>query len=252
MRNCLKPASLLLVCVFIAGCSTSMPAPTGPRLHPLEQNAINAMNRASHPDALIALDAALARYRSLDDIEGQWRIHLMKTRVALAAGMQTLAETEVREAAALAELLDSPRIAYETHLMLGRVGIDADGFRVALSHATTPLQQAVAHAYLGNTTVALELLSPDAFDNPANRAFVYYQAASAARSEALFQRALTFYRYAQDSRGIADSLVSIAKIAADKGNLDDARSYGSRAAIVLLAAGDEPRAGAVRDWLNSL
>jgi hypothetical protein len=71
-------------------------------------------------------------------------------------------------------------------------------------------------------------------------------------SPAYFQLSLNAYKSAQDSRGVADSLVSLARIEVSKDRIHRAKTYARRAVRVLEAAGDDEKAKKIDAWISTL
>jgi hypothetical protein len=251
MKRCLKRRAVSLPALLLLGACSSAPTEPKVEIDPLEQTALNAVAIGS-AEAPAALDAALARYRSLDHVDGRWRILLLKTKVALASGDMDVALAHAETLEALSELIGSPDVMYQTHLVLGRVRQDASEYGDAMRYASSPIEQALVHAYMGDTAQALSLIDPEAADNPGDRAFIYYKHGISTGSAEHFAKAHTYYRLAEDPRGIADSLVRLARISADTNRDSSARSFAERAIKVLAASGDNERAEAIRRWLNAL
>lgn len=245
-----RRASSLAAILLLGACSSAPPEPEI-EVDPLEQTALNAVAIRS-AEAPAALDAALARYRSLDQVDGRWRILLLKTKVALASGDMDAAREHAEVLAGLSELIGSQEVMYQTHLILGRIHQDTGEFNTAMRYANAPLQQAIVHAYMGDTERALSLLDPSAADNPGDRAFIYYQHGLKTGAAEHFGKAHSYYRLAEDPRGIADALVRLARISAETNRDSSARSFAERAIKVLEASGDNERANAVRRWLDAL
>ncbi len=135
---------------------------------------------------------------------------------------------------------------------MGRSRDDERYFYDALKFASSKLQKAVARAYLGETRLAVELLKDASSYNPGDRGFIYYQHALVTESPAYFHLSLDAYKLAEDSRGVADSLVSLARIEFANNRISKAQTYARRAVRVLESAGDSGRARTVEDWLSTL
>ncbi len=252
MRNCCKALSLLLLCVLI-GCSSSPEPPPDQVRDPLEQNAIDALREGAVQEIDNALAAALASYRRLDNLPGQWRVHLMQANYYLSQNRLDEARAADTQLQRIAAQLPARRdVAYQSALVRGKIGTDPAAFRQALALAANPLEKAIALTYLGDVATAVATLDPNDSDHPADRAFIAYQYARSTDRALDFMQALHFYRLAQNPRGIADSLLSLAQIAQHKGERAAAQDYGLRAAHALEATGDSERARVIRDWLASL
>ncbi|XOV88775.1 MAG: hypothetical protein ACFHX7_02560 [Pseudomonadota bacterium] len=252
MRNCCKALSLSLL-LLLFGCSSSPTPPGEAGIHPLEQNAINALAMGTTTDIESALNAALSAYRLLDNLPGQWRIHLLRANYFLAGNQPDLARLETSELARIASQLSAnPSLAYQTALMQGKTTNNPDAFRRALRLAATPLEQAVAMTYLGEVAAAAALLDPQASDSPNDRAFVAYQYARTTGRPTDYKQALHYYRLGRNPRGIADALLALAQVAEQSGESETAQGFGLRAVHALEAAGDRERAKIIRDWLASL
>lgn len=246
-------AAIALV-AFVGACS-SAPTPipdvmTG--VDPMEQDAINALDLNLAQQAAESLDAALKRYESLDNLAGQWRIHLIKAKIARGKGDLAATEQEVARLEFLARLLHSTEADYETLILLGEVRKEPRYFESALSIAPSPVERAVALTYLDRVDEAIELVNDTGIDHPNDRAFVLFRYALESGRSADLERALAAYKQAKDSRGVADTLVHLARSAAERGDLAQARMYGDRAIVALESVGDSDRAGAVKQWLEEL
>ena len=154
MKSCFRKASLVGL-LLLGGCMAT--APHGPvtRMHPLERNAINALSHRRPDQADGDLDMALAQYEQLDDLYGQWRVHSLKARIALAAGDIEAARRDANAMAAIAPQIEGHDLRYRTSLMQGRVTGERADFESALSLAGTNLEKAVAQTYLGDTAQAI-------------------------------------------------------------------------------------------------
>lgn len=251
MKRCLKATVSALLCAGLSGCMGSAP-PAGPRVDTMEQNAIMALRDSHETRANADLDAALTNYQSLDNLTGEWRIHYIRAKLDLAEGKVKAAKKEADALAGLAATIGTDGVEYRTNLVLGRARSDKQDFRNALRYASTPLEKAVVQTYLGNTARAMRLIDPKKDGHPADRAFVYYRRASDTQSMQLFRKSLVYYRLADDPRGVADSLVRLARISAARRQPAAAANYAARAIRVLEASGDTHRAAAVRRWLDKL
>lgn len=220
-------------------------------IDPLEIDAVYALELNLHKEAQTGLEAALRKYQSLDDLPGQWRIHLMKTKLALGAGDTQAADLESQHLEDIADLLDTAFTSYNTDILLGRIRTDPSYFERALHIATTPMQQAVALTYLDRIPEAIELIDLNGTDYPTDRAFVTYKYGLQVGSRSTLQRALSLYKMAADPRGVADTLMSLANLTASR-NRQEAEEYAQRALRVLAAIGDVRRSEAVRAWIDSL
>lgn len=249
MTRCRK---LLGFSLILLGAACSNSGPTAPSIHYLEGSALHAIDRNLDSVANIALDAALKEYQAIDDLSGQWRIRYLKAVIALNNEDYDEALTQADILEEIAGHLDSREVNYKTNLILGRSLGDQRYYRRALSAASSPLQQAVASAYLGQTATALEMLDRSTLDNPGDRAFVYYQYAKSVDSATYYRMSLEAYKLAEDSRGIADSLIGLATIESSHNRNSSAQDYGRRAMRVLKSAGDEERARFVETWLSTL
>ncbi|HIG39050.1 MAG: hypothetical protein ABGY96_14900 [bacterium] len=222
----------------------------------MEQSAVSAANLNFDADASTSADNALQKYQSFDDLAGQWRIHDLKTRMALRQGDRAEAEVQVSELETLSVQLSSRHIFYQTHLLSGQVNEDPQHFADALRFASTSLEQAVVHTYLGTTDKAIELIQDDlknnVTNNPADRAFIYYRAGLSSGSSIHYQLALQYYQLAEDARGVADTLVRLARQNAENNRLQEAKVFAYRAIKALRAIGDTDRANSVNAWQLSL
>lgn len=252
MRSRRWTAIVLVACM---GACSSAPPPIPALMsgvNPMERNAINALDLNLAQQASEGLDAALRRYESLDDLAGQWRIHLIKARIARARGDVTTAEQEADRLESLARLLNSREADYETLVLLGEIRSESRYFESALSIAGSKVQRAVALTYLDRVDEAIALVDDTGVDHPDDRAFVLFRYALKTGSTQDLERALAAYRRAKDSRGVADTLVHLSRLAAHRGDLAQARMYGLRAVSVLESVGDGSRASAVKRWLGQL
>ncbi|MEX1237399.1 MAG: hypothetical protein WD994_03930, partial [Pseudomonadales bacterium] len=172
--------------------------------------------------------------------------------LALASDDTVAAARHAGELHFLSEFLDEAMVGYDTHLTLGRVSGDDEEFERALGHARTPLETAVARTYLRDNDDAVQLLEPSATDHAGDRAFVYYSHGVSANDKSSFERALAYYRLAEDPRGIADTLLRLAQYAESENRYAEARALARRASTVLTASGDDDRAATVERWLMEL
>jgi tetratricopeptide (TPR) repeat protein len=251
MKRCWKTLSQLSLLGLIA-CAGPGPVEPVTQTHPLEQDALYALELKMPVEAAYALDAALEKYQSVDDLNGQWRVRYMKASIAFANDDLEEAATQADVLEDLARQLNTATVRYKTYLILGRSRNDNQYYRQALNVASSSLEKAIVRAYLGETAVAVKLLEDDSSFSPADRGFIYYQHALATGSPAYFHRSLDAYRLAEDSRGIADSLLSLARIEFGNDRVLEARGYARRAVRALESAGDEKRAKTVESWLSTL
>ena len=246
-----RAAAILMALAIAAGCAgPGGDAPTP--LDPLEQNAVNALSLGLLGEADDALHAALNRYTMRDDLEGQWRIRHMMANLALSRDDVAGAREQSEATTSLSGQLESSAIRYESLLLEGRVSGRDRPFREALRLATSDLQRAVCYTYLGETERAAAILGADANGSPSDLAFVYYRHAKASSDSSYYLDALEQYRRAGDSRGMADTLVNMARLAERAGDRDAARRFSDRAIAILSAINDGTRANAVRTWQRSL
>ncbi len=241
-----------LALILLGACSSTSPTTSGPAIHYLEQDALYAMKLNLDDEAENSLLAALNHYQSIDDLDGQWRMHYLMTTSALAIDDLTSATQHASHLEQLSNKINKRKIRYRTSLLLGQIRDDSQYFQSALASANTPLERAIAATYLGNTSEAISLLDKDNIGDPADRAFIYYQHAKKVDSEQYFHLALDEYKTAQDSRGVSDALVNLALLSAKNGRTEQAKDYGRRASRALSAAGLKHRAIAIDAWLSTL
>lgn len=245
---------LLVLPTLLSACA-SAPTPLPNILtdiDPIEQDAINALKLNLVQQARTGLDAALVKYRMLDDLEGQWRIHLTNTKLANNRGDRVTANSEVDRLRELAELINTDFVRYHTYILLGQIKQQKSYFRSALEVTATRLQQAVALTYLDRIEEAMALIDAGKVDHPADRAFILFRYALTTSNEVDLQRALTVYKLAEDSRGVADTLVLLSRLAQQDDDPGKARIYGRRAINVLTSLGDLQRADIIQTWLAEL
>lgn len=253
MRSFKKPFSASLLVLLSACASAPTPQPyIFTDIDPIEQNAINALKLNLVQEARTGLDAALVKYRMLDDLEGQWRIHLTNTKLANGSGDRVTANSEVDRLRELAELINTDFVRYHTYLLLGQIKQQKSYFQSAFEVTATPLQQAVALTYLDRIEEAMALIDAGKPDHPADRAFILFRYALSSGNEVDLQRALTVYKLAGDPRGIADTLVLLSRLASQDDDLGKAQIYGRRAISVLTSMGDLERADIIQTWLAEL
>ncbi len=248
-RRLLPSLALLL----LLGCASS-PEEEAPTIDPLEQNLLDAFETRAYWLIPQAMSAARSRYESLDELGGQWRVTKLAAQYALARGEVDAAKVEARRLDRLRQQMDAPTrreldADFETDIIVGRALGDEAAFRRVVSRADDPIDRAVALTYLNETERAAALLD-DGRQRAADRAFVLYRAGLAAARSDLLQNALDMYRLAGDSRGVADTLFALARLAAGAGDRERAGAFADRARRALLAIGDDERAGAVAAWLD--
>jgi|TARA_Y100000310_G_scaffold325383_1_gene388769 hypothetical protein len=242
------------VLTLLAACA-SAPAPQPGILtdiDPIEQVAIDALKLNLAEEARTGLDAALVKYQMLDDLEGQWRIHLINTKLANGNGDHTAANAEVDRLDELAKLINTDFVHYHTDILLGQIKQETRHFQSALGVAATPLQQAVALTYLDRVDEAVAMIDSSEVDHPTDRAFILFRYALSTGDEADLQRALAVYKLAEDSRGVADTLVLLSRRSRQNNDLRSAQIYGRRAIRVLSSMGDLRRADIIEAWLAEL
>lgn len=240
-------AFTLTLALAVGGC-TSPQGELPDLVDPLEQNAVNALSMGLLEEADNALDIALNRYARQDDLEGQWRVRHMMAGLALSRSNGRVAREHSAEMSYLAEHIDNAAIRYESLLLAGRVNNDENAFRDALRLATSDVQRAVCHTYLGETERAAALVSVNTAGDPSDLAFIFYHHARAAGDSGYFLAALEQYRRADDSRGMADALVNLARLARGAGNREGAVRFADRAISILTAINDKSRADVIRAW----
>jgi len=257
MKSFNKPPSIvvkmigMVVLMLLTACA-SAPTPQPSiltEIDPIEQNAINALKLNLEQEARTGLDAALAKYQRLDDLEGQWRIHLTNTKLANGKGDQATAQTEVERLRELAALINTDFVRYNTYILLGQIKQEQSYFHSALEVAETPLEQAVILTYLDRSEEAMALIDPAKWDHPTDRAFILFRHALTTGNEVDLQRALAFYKLAEDSRGVADTLVLLSRLSMQENKPHMAEIYGRRAIRVLTSMGDLERANMIQAWL---
>ncbi len=240
--------SISVLYALLAGCSTSPIAPAL-EIDPLEQNAVNAVRVAAPDLALAAVDAALRRYQSLDDLAGQWRMHYLRARLAMRYRRERV-EEDTQALVSLAHQVNSVSMQFDTEILLGRIAEGEGHFVRAQALAETDIQRAVAHAYLQEYERALALVSVDPPGTDQDKAFVYYRVAQQLASSALFEKALLHYGRAGDPRGVGDCLFQLARLVRDESS-SEAIDFAGRAINVLRASGYDVEAEHVRRWIDS-
>ncbi len=251
MKKCLKRLSFFTLFLLGACSSTSTPTP-GPTVHYLEQDALYALKLNLREQAEGSLLAALKHYQSVDDLTGQWRIRYLMVTNAIARDDSKSATLHADDLEQLSHQINASTEDYKTSLLLGQVRGEKQYYEAALASARTPLERAIATTYLGDTTEAIKLMAEENIGEPGDRAFIYYRHAKQTDLAQYFHLALEEYRAAQDSRGISDSLLSLALLSAKNGRIEQAKDYGQRASRSLASIGLKNRADAVDQWLSTL
>jgi tetratricopeptide (TPR) repeat protein len=238
--------------LLLSACSSAPPTVHDfqPPVDVREQEAIIAANLRMTEPAEEALASALAGYRAMDDLHGQWRVTLMQVRLQMAEGRNAQASASIDRLQSLARQLNDESYQFQSAILLGRTR-DSAYFQQALDYSRSPLEQALALTYLGDSELAISTIEPDAIDHPADRAFVHYRYAVSQQSIEAMERALQYYKMAEDSRGIADCLMHLARWSQLAQQTGAAREYAQRAQRVLVASGDDERAASVSRWLDS-
>lgn len=247
-----KALTATIILSFVSACS-STPAPKlTSNISFSEQNALNALMLHNTEEALTTLDVALSEYQKLDDMYGRWRIQSLKAKLALGSSNLSVAREISPKLTDIAAQLNDNMVSYQTRILQGRIHLDDEYFRRALPYASSRLEQATVYAYLGEPQQAVALIDSDRKDHPAERAFIFYQAGIVSSSLEDFERALNYYRVAEDSRGVADSLFRLARIAAKQSKTNAARLYADRAIIALESANHDKNANVIRSWVKTL
>jgi tetratricopeptide (TPR) repeat protein len=252
----LKPAKKILLAAiilgFIVSCSSSPISMLASNVSYSEQNALNALKLQNTEEALKALDVALIEYQQIDDMYGRWRILSLKAKLAIGSSNLSVALEISPTLADIAAQLDDNMVSYQTNMLQGRIHLDDVYFRRALNYASSHLEQATVYTYLEEPQRAVALIDSGRTDHPSERAFIFYQAGIVSNSLEDFKRALHYYRAAQDSRGVADSLLRLARVSAKQSNIQAARRYADRAIIALESANHTKNASAIRRWVQTL
>jgi tetratricopeptide (TPR) repeat protein len=251
-----KPAKKMLLAAlilgFIVSCSSLPISMLASNVSYLEQNALNALKLQNTEEALKMLDLALVEYQQIDDMYGRWRILSLKAKLALGSSNLSVAREISPKLTDIAAQLDDNIISYQTNILQARIHLDDVYFQRALNYASSRLEQATVYTYLGEPQRAIALIDQDRNDHPSERAFIFYQAGIASSSLQDFKRALLYYRAANDSRGVADSLFRLARVSAEQSNIPAARLYANRAIIALESANHTKNASAIRSWVKTL
>ena len=237
---------------LISGC-TSTPTPRlNTNISPAEQNALNALRLHNSTEAIQTLDLALTEYKQIDDLYGRWRIQSLRAKLALGSSKLAEARKIAPTIRTISDQLNDNMVSYQTNILLGRIYLDDEYFHQALTYASTRLEQATVFAYLGEPQNSLRYVDDDKNDHPADRAFIFYQAGIASGSMKNFEQALDYYRMAEDSRGVADSLVRLARLSADSADTQGAKNYANRAVESLESSNHLQNANVIRNWAKTL
>jgi tetratricopeptide (TPR) repeat protein len=251
-----KPAIKMLFATLMfslmVACSSSPVSMLASNVSYSEQNALNALKLQNTEEALKALDLALIEYQQFDNMYGRWRILSLKAKLALGSSNLSVAREISPKLADIAAQLDDNMVSYHTNVLQGRIHLDDEYFRRALNYASSRLEQATVYTYLGEPQRAVALIDSGRNNHPSERAFIFYQAGIVSSSLEDFKRALHYYRAAQDSRGVADSLLRLARVSAKQSNIQAARRYADRAIIALESANHTKNASAIRRWVQTL
>ncbi|MEM7364588.1 MAG: hypothetical protein AAF525_11225 [Pseudomonadota bacterium] len=240
--------SLGLACLVLVSCGGS--GPTGPRVVYLERSAMDAVRLGDASLAWESMDEALRHFERQDDLAGQWRMRLLRTRYAFDTGDERIRQ-EIDALTEVSKQLGSDTARYENAILVGRVSGDVMHFETALQHATTPIQRAVALTYLNRYEDAAEIINRSPPGQAGDIAFVTYHVAVHEQSASRFREARAAYVQAGNPRGTADCLFQLARLARADGEDETAASFANRAIRALSSAGFDREANVVRAWLST-
>jgi excinuclease UvrABC nuclease subunit len=155
----------------------------------------------------------------------------------------------------LSRLLDSNPVRFDTAILQGRLTGLRRHFETALKFAQTPVEQAITHIYLEQWQAAREIIASNPAGSAEDKAFIYYSLAQQSSAGQLamesFERALSYYRIAEDPRGMGDSLFQLARLTATT-DQEQAIVQAQRAIRVLQAAGARQQVSFIQSWIDSL
>ena len=187
---------------------------------------------------------ALRLYALLDDQAGQLRSHINLTRLFILQNQQDKAEKHLTKATALTREVEVPLQQYQVHLLAGKLHQDDAAFAKARDNANSPLEQAVAEAYLHHYQQAYDLVGKQEATSAAqadDMAFVFLRYAQFSDDADAAERALALFKKNENTIGISDALYIRAVIARKNGEHTQAEYYLRRALEVNLAMGDKQR-----------
>ena len=147
MKKCLKILNLALLLGPLA-CSSSTPVKPATSISTEEQDAIYAIQLQMSEEATYALETALKKYQSLDDLAGQWRIRYLKAALAFAAEDLSEAAAQADVLEEIAEQLNSPTIKFKTYLVLARSRDDRQHYYDALKVASSAIEKEIGRAHV--------------------------------------------------------------------------------------------------------
>ena len=221
----------------------------------LEQRAIRAAQSQDFTLADNLAAESLDLYTVLDNRDGQTRLLILRTRLALQGGLQKRARRFLRRAQALVRPEDR-NAQYELALLAGHLAEDRKAqYEKALAVTEEPLRQAVALTYLGRFAEARELVEkakPKTRREFDDLGLVLYEHARSSNSEADARQALGYYKVAENILGISDTLFLLGKLASARQDTAIARDYFERALAVNQRLGDEGRIGLTEKALADL
>lgn len=242
----------------ILGCTAPPAKPEPPTLSSAREleTRLTLRSAPSSPQrAASDLQQALHLYSLVDDQEGQVRCHIKLARLYLGLGQTEDASRHVQRAEAIATGLGAPEYLYQSHLLDARLSGDPVAYERALAQATSPIEKAVALAYLSRIDEAYKLIKPElenADAHPDDYAFVLYEYAKQYRDASTAQTALALFKKADYHQAIANTLYLLAVIYRDTGQRALARLYYQRALTVSLSLGDQAKARTIESQLNQL
>lgn len=257
----LRPPVLLiglLILIGIAACTNRPPdlRPWSTRTaEQLETTLSMERARFAPMQAVNDLERALRLYAMSDNQEGQARCHLLLARLYLKLGESDLQASHLVHAERIARRLQHPVFLYDSALLRARLSGEPTDFEKALEYADTPLQKATVLTYLGRSGEAFGLIPRqmgEATEHPDDYAFILFRYANQVGDAKSAQRALDFYKQADNHQGIAGSLMLLGRLARDRGDKDLARDYMERALATSRALDDERKIRAVETMLEGL
>jgi hypothetical protein len=197
----------------------------------------------------------LQLYTLIDDQPGQLQTLLTLSNILFQTGQQQKAKLSLKKAEAIAKRLNINHYNYQLTLLTARIEQNLSKFQLAIQYAETPLQKALALAYLGENTKALQLISnrkPIDLFEAVDLGFIHYRFARKYYDHKVAKRAFLFYQDADYTPGIVDCLMLLGIIAQKSKRITLAINYYQRALAVSKALNDEFRIHAIEKKLQDL
>lgn len=235
---------LLLAC-------QSAPAPTISALHK-DMDALfkDPLPLATDSD-LRRLETALVYFEQIDEAEGQWRANKAIADWHIKHHQTATALPYASRGLAIAKQLSRPEYIYASAVQVGQLNDSETYFSVALNHAQSDKEKALALTLLQRFDAAESaILSSVDADYGSETAYIYYHIGKYQRNLGYLLKARQHYQYADNTFGVIDSLFLAAQISEAQQDTERARDFAERALRAAKHSESKARISAITKWLS--